>query len=111
MKRILYLDNIKFSLIMLVLAHHLAIAFGGSGNWPYVIAEPGHFQHILLTIFNAVNQSFFMSLFFFISAYFNPGSYDKRGGRIFLRHKLLRLGVPWLVYFVILSPKIGRAHV
>jgi len=107
MKRIVYLDNIKFSLIMLVLAHHLAIAFGGNGNWPYKILDPGHFQSVALTIFVAINQSFFMSLFFLISAYFSQGSYDKRGARVFLEHKLIRLGIPWLVYFIILSPIVA----
>lgn len=90
--------------MILVLAHHLAIAFGGVGSWFYKIPDPSHLTVTLLTIFIAINQSFFMGLFFFISGYFSSLSLDKKGGLFFMKGKLIRLGIPWLIYYFILSP-------
>merc|ERR1712070_213531 len=38
-----------------------------------------------------------MSLFFFISAYFTPRSYDKKGSETFLYERALRLFIPGLL--------------
>ncbi|NJK93881.1 MAG: acyltransferase family protein [Bacteroidales bacterium] len=47
-----------------------------------------------------------MSLFFFISAYFVPASYDKKGASKYFTDRLMRLGIPLLVYIFILHPVI-----
>ena len=46
---------------------------------------------ILITLFLAINQSFFMGFFFMISSYFNPGSVDRKGSTAFLVDRLKRL--------------------
>ena len=33
-KRLIYVDNLRLYLIILVVLHHIAIAYGGSGGWP-----------------------------------------------------------------------------
>ena len=47
--------------------------------------------------FFSTNAAFFMGLYFFISGYFVPGSYDRQGFGTFIRKKILRLGVPLLL--------------
>lgn len=47
-----------------------------------------------------------MGLFFLIAAYFTPGSYDRKGGRAFLRDRLIRLGIPVLVYTLLIDPLV-----
>jgi len=59
---------------MLVVAHHACQPYGGSGGVWYFKSE----QLTHLGRFFAVNQAFFMGLFFFISAYFVPSSYDRK---------------------------------
>lgn len=53
---------------------------------------------IFLTFFTAVNQSYFMSIFFLLAGYFTPGSFEKKGAGAFLRERLIRLGIPLVVY-------------
>ena len=102
-----YLDNLKVFLTALVICHHLSIAFGASGGWYYhVPQEPGMVTTFALTMFTAVNQAFFMSLFFLVSAYFTPQSCDKKGAGIFLRDRFKRLGIPLLVYYFLLNPVV-----
>jgi glucan biosynthesis protein C len=104
-ERLLALDNLRTVLIVLVICHHAAIAMGAAGGWYYVLPPPpGSPAPAILTIFTAVNQSFFMSLFFAISGYVTPASYDAKGPRLFLRDRFARLGIPLVVYFFVLNP-------
>ena len=95
------LDALRASLTMLVLFHHAAITYGGSGDWYY--KEVGAGQD-LLGLFAAFNQAFFMGLFFLLAGYFTPGAVKRRGAAAYLRERALRLGLPLTVYFLLLSP-------
>ncbi|MBP1932209.1 acyltransferase family protein [Ammoniphilus resinae] len=108
-KRLYYLDYLRVLLTVLVILHHTAIAYGAGGSWIYVDVDQSEltFTGILLTLFTAINQSFFMGLFFFLSGYFTPGSYDRKGARVFLMDRLIRLGIPLLFYVFILGPIIS----
>lgn len=108
-KRLYYLDYLRVLLTILVILHHTAIAYGAGGSWIFEDVDKSQLtvSSILLTIFTAINQSFFMGLFFFLSGYFTPGSYDRKGWRQFLKDRLLRLGIPLLVYVFVLGPIIS----
>jgi glucan biosynthesis protein C len=105
--RLLFVDNLRVSLTVLVILHHLAIVYGASGGYPYV--EPGadDLAVILLTLFATVNSTFFMGYFFLIAGYFAPGSYDRKGVGRFLKDRLVRLGIPVVVYMFTINPLIG----
>ena len=105
--RLAFIDNLRILLIILVIAQHTAITYGGSGSWYYTEPTQDILVMLVLTIFCAANQSFFMGLFFLISSYFTPGSYDRKGPLLFLRDRLLRLGVPLVFYVVLIDPFIG----
>lgn len=99
-----YLDNIKIFLTILVLSFHVSSGYGGVGGWYYIEGTPDSGAGAVLTMFNAVCQSFFMGLFFFISAYFVPGSYDRRGFASYVNDRILRLLVPALFFCLVLNP-------
>ncbi len=104
-ERLLYLDNLRTFLTALVVCHHAAIAVGATGGWYYALpAPPDSPTALLLTIFTGVDQAFFMSLFFAVSAFVTPASYDAKGPGAFLRDRFARLGIPLLVYFFVLNP-------
>lgn len=96
------MDHLRIVLTLLVILHHTAIVYGGSGGW-YWREQPNGSQ-ILLLFFNAINQSHFMGFFFLLAGYFTPSSLDRKGAGRFIQDRLLRLGVPLLIYFFILSP-------
>ncbi|MBN1219851.1 MAG: acyltransferase family protein [Anaerolineae bacterium] len=102
--RLFFIDNLRILLTILVVLLHLSITYGHGGGWYYYEGQPDDLTTILLTIFNAVNQAFFMGFFFMISGYFTPSSYDRKGTGLFLKDRFLRLGIPLLVYMVILEP-------
>ncbi len=105
MKRIYYLDLLRVFLTMLVFYHHSAISFGASGGWYYISEEPATgITQALLSASMGVDQSYFMSLFFFISAYLLPASFDRKGVKPFIMDRLSRLGIPLLLFYFVLGP-------
>lgn len=103
-KRFFYIDNLRVFLTLLVIFHHVAITYGADGGWYYYEHTNNNIVNSILSNFTGFNQMFFMSLFFFISGYFTPGAYDRKGTRKFLTDRLLRLGIPLVIFFFTLSP-------
>ena len=108
--RLYFIDNLRILLITLVAMLHLSITYGGSGSWYYRNVPEGTMS-VPLTWHNATVQAFSMGLFFLISGYFTPGSYDRKGPRRFFKERLLRLGIPILCYDFIIGPLIMRPMV
>ncbi len=102
--RLLYIDNIRIFLTMLVIAHHLMVIYAGSGSWIYHEGRQDDITAALGGWFVSVNQAYFMGLFLFISAYFVPGAYDRKGPKKFLVDRLVRLGIPLAFYSWLLRP-------
>ncbi len=99
------LDALRAATTMLVLFHHTAITYGAAGDWFYVeIPQSGAISSGLLTIFTAVNQAWFMGLFFLLAGYFTPGAFERRGALGFLGERALRLGLPLLAFGFLLGP-------
>src|SRR5260370_42644985 len=91
-KKIFYIDNLKVGLITLVVLHHALITYGAEGAWYYTQKTTYIGADIPMLLLVVINQSFFMGFFFFLSAYFTPGSYNKKGAARFVKDRLLRLG-------------------
>jgi Acyltransferase family len=102
--RITYIDSIRIFLTILVVLHHLSIIYTGSGSWTYTENREDVFTAALGNWFTAVNHSYFMGLFMLISAYFVPASYDRKGARNFVKDRLIRLGIPLVIYGLVIRP-------
>jgi len=103
-QRIDYIDRLKVLMIILVILHHTFITYGAPGGWYYTQKTTQQAALIPMTLFVAVNQSFFMGFFFFLSAMFVPSSYRKKGPKRFIVDRFIRLGVPMAFYSFILGP-------
>ncbi len=105
--RLSYIDNLRILLSILVILHHLAIGYGADGDWYY--NEEGRvtmLSAVLLTLFTATNQAFFMGFFFMLSSYFGVRSYERKGAGLYLVDRLKRLGIPLLLYPFTILPLI-----
>jgi peptidoglycan/LPS O-acetylase OafA/YrhL len=99
--RAVWIDQLRAGLILLVILHHAAITYGASGSWFFKSTEA---TSVPLTFLAAVNQAFFMGLFFMISGVLAPASLDRKGATAFLSERVLRLGLPVLVFGFLLGP-------
>ena len=102
--RLLYIDNLRIFLISLVVLHHFAITYGAPGGWYYNESQAGFPEVIPLAMFVAGNQAFFMGMFFFIAAFFIVPSLTRKGLEVFVKDRLIRLGIPTLIFYFLLSP-------
>jgi glucan biosynthesis protein C len=102
--RLLFVDNIRVFLTILVILHHLMITYSGTGSWYYNEGRDDLITRFVGGWFCSVNQAYFMGLFLLISAYFVPGSYDRKGAGRFLKDRLIRLGIPLAVFSWVLHP-------
>lgn len=103
--RELYIDRLRTVLTAFVILHHAAITYGASGSWFYnEFHVSGELPSILLTLFVATNQAYFMGFFFLLAGYFTPGSLERKGYGQFLGDRFTRLGIPLLAFIFILGP-------
>ncbi|MBB5448353.1 MULTISPECIES: acyltransferase [unclassified Paraburkholderia] len=99
------LDALRACLTLLVVFHHCAITYGAVGGWYYhEVAPDKSLGSVLLVLFCAINQAFFMGLFFFLAGYYTSSSIDHKGPYHFLIDRFLRLGMPLLVYGLLIGP-------
>ena len=104
-QRDLYIDRLRAVLTAFVLLHHTAITYGAPGGWFYIERQPEHtLTGLLLTMFVATQQAYFMGFFFLLAGYFTPPSLERKGYMRFLADRLLRLGLPLLAFVVVLGP-------
>jgi len=103
--RDLYIDRLRTIMTAFVILHHTAITYGASGSWFYnELHVSGETSSILLTLFCATNQAYFMGFYFLLAAYFTPGSLERKGYAKFIGDRFTRLGIPLLVFIFILGP-------
>ncbi len=103
--RLLFIDNLRTGLITLVVLHHVALVYGA--GHPFYYFEPPFndpLAFLVLLVFILVNQSWFMGAFFLMSGYFTPGSFERKGPGAFLKDRLLRFGIPLVVFIFVLNP-------
>ena len=85
--------------------HHVAIVYGAGAPFYYVeppLTDP--LAYLVLLVFVLFNQAWFMGALFLIAGYFTPGSFDRKGSGSFLKGRLVRLGIPLIVFIFVLSP-------
>jgi len=92
--RLVFVDALRVAVIVGVIAHHAAQAYGPGGDWALEdAAQSEWFQPFFL-----VNAAFGMGLLFLLAGYFVPRSYDQKGAGRFLKERWLRIGVPLLLF-------------
>jgi len=104
--RLYFADNLRVCLVMLVVAHHAAQAYGPTGGrWP--ISNPESIG--LLGPFFSVNASFMMGLLFLIAGYFTASSFARKSIGGFLKARLIRIGIPLLFFALVINFPITYA--
>lgn len=103
--RLAFVDNVRWTMIILVLSMHASDTYSPFGNWYYTDrATTGFGTAIVFGVYQSVLQAFFMALLFLIAGYFAAPAFDRKGLRRFSRDRFLRLGVPTLLYMLVIGP-------
>jgi peptidoglycan/LPS O-acetylase OafA/YrhL len=109
--RLFHIDHLRVALAILVVLHHVAMVYGAVLPMFYYLEPPFNSAgaidlpaYLALLVFSLFNQAWFMGAFFLLAGYFAPGSIDRRGPGSFLKDRLLRLGIPLVIFYFVLSP-------
>jgi glucan biosynthesis protein C len=103
--RLAFIDNIRWTMIVLVLSMHACDTYSPFGNWYYADRQKTGFgTAIFFGVYQSFLQAFFMAVLFFIAGYFSAAAYDRKGFSRFLRDRFFRLGLPTLLYMLVIGP-------
>lgn len=92
-------------MIILVLSMHASDTYSPFGNWYYTDRPPLSLAgRAFFATYQSFLQGFFMALLFFVSAYFAPASYDRKGAAQYVRDRFVRLMVPTFLYIFAIGP-------
>ena len=103
--RLIFIDNLRWSAISMVVVLHAAVTYSGIGSW-YVRdrLNTGRSVVIGLATYQSVQHAVAMGLLFGIAGYFASGALERRSVGSFLRERSYRLGLPLLLYMFIIGP-------
>jgi surface polysaccharide O-acyltransferase-like enzyme len=104
MQRLAWIDNLRVTVIILVVILHTAVTYSGLGGWYYKENEEvDRYAMLFFAFFQTFTQAFFMSLLFMVSGYFTQRSIIRKGTGKFTKGRLFRLGIPLLIYIFIIQ--------
>jgi peptidoglycan/LPS O-acetylase OafA/YrhL len=105
--RIVPIDNLKAVLVAWVIAGHAFLGYAVLGGWPYdEVAETTLRREVelVLEIIIGPTALFVIGTFFFLSGLMAPRNISRRGPAAFARQRLVRLGIPWLIFTLLIWP-------
>ncbi|MFC1922896.1 acyltransferase family protein [Chloroflexota bacterium] len=103
--RLFFIDHLRAALVILVVLHHVALVYGAGA--PFYYSEPPFtdpLAYIVMLVFVLFNQAWFMGALFLIAGYFTPRSFERKGSGSFLKGRLVRLGIPLIIWIFVISP-------
>jgi glucan biosynthesis protein C len=98
-------DNLRGLMLMLLLVLHASISYMVTPFdtlWPFKDKS----THMIFDIGAAFIHTFRLPLFFVMGGFFGAKLYYERGARAFVKNRLQRIGVPLVVFWVLLAPLI-----
>jgi glucans biosynthesis protein C len=97
-ERLIFVDVLRVLVIVFVIVHHAAQAYGPTGGaWP--VQDRAHSDWF--RPFYTVNSAFGLGLLFLLAGYFVPRSYRRKGPRRFLKERWARIGVPLVIFALV----------
>ncbi|TCN31159.1 acyltransferase-like protein [Kribbella orskensis] len=108
-----YLDNLKVVLITAVIVLHGVLGYASTVEvWTYtelreVTLAP--VTEIVLFVLVSPFGFFLMALLFLVAGLLTPSSLERKGTARFLRDRSLRLGIPFVLYVLVVQPTMTYA--
>jgi hypothetical protein len=102
-----YLDHLKVMLIALIIAGHGVAGYARLGFWPYAEMREVTLSRWTETVMLAVAIPFglfIIPLLFLVAGLLTPPSLERKSPGAFARDRLVRLGVPFVVFVGLVWP-------
>jgi len=102
--RIYWLDNLRTITILLVVLYHVGGVYeaGGLWGWFWIVDDPDTISWV--GIVGIIFDIMVMPIMFFISGFLTPASLKNKTGWEFVKGKIKRLMIPWVIAVFTLIP-------
>jgi glucan biosynthesis protein C len=102
-----WIDNTRTAVVILVVNMHCCVTYSYVGGWYLNDGPERSLVWKLPYIFWVFHlQAFFMGLLFFLAGAFADGAIQRHGHGAFLKERTVRLGLPAMLYMLVLQPLI-----
>lgn len=102
--RVHWMDNLRAITVLMVVIYHVGGVYEATGMWGgfWIVDDPDTISWV--GIAGIFFDLFVMPTMFFIAGYLTPPSLDKKSGWGFVKAKVKRLLVPWVIAVLTLIP-------
>lgn len=101
------MDNLKTIMVAWIIGGHALLGYSGIGGWPYDEVNEVTFGPRLELVLAALigpSALFVIGTFFFVAGLFAPQAIERKGPRRFAAQRLLRLGLPFAAFALLVWP-------
>ena len=99
-------DNLRVLVIAAVVVFHTATAYLGGSGWYYMDRTTSRLWSAV-ALPAGIISAFALGPLFLVAGWFSARSLARQGAGAFARTRLLRLGVPLIVFIVVINPLAG----
>lgn len=106
-QRLAYVDNLKTILVAWIIGGHGLLGYSAIGGWPYDEVNEVTFtsrSELILAVPLGPSALFVIGVFFFLAGLFVPSALGRRGATRFAKDRIIRLGLPWLAFALLVWP-------
>jgi hypothetical protein len=106
-RRLPEIDNLKTVMVAWIIAGHALLGYAAIGGWPYDEVNEvtlGRRSELALAAVLGPSALFVVGTFFFLAGLFAAPAVDRKGPARFARERMLRLGVPFLAFALLIWP-------
>lgn len=99
--RVIFLDNLRYFFVICVVILHSANSYSNVLSWWPVV---DHDKSIISAVMSAYIDASAILILFFIAGFFAVPTMERHGIGSFVKNKMKRLGLPWIICILIVCP-------
>jgi hypothetical protein len=106
-RRLPHVDNLRAVMVAWIIGGHALLGYTAIGGWPYDEVQETTFDsrtELALSVVIGPSALFVIGTFFFVAGLFAPAAMARKGPRRFATDRVVRLGVPWLLFMLLVWP-------
>jgi hypothetical protein len=106
-QRLSHVDALKAAMVAWIIVGHALLGYSAIGGWPYDEVNEVTFDRwseLALAVVFGPSALFVIGTFFFLAGLFAPAALARRGPARFAVDRVLRLGVPFLCFALLVWP-------
>lgn len=106
-ERLPHVDNLRAVMVAWIIGGHALLGYSAIGGWPYDEVKETTFHprsELAMAVVVGPTALFVIGTFFFVAGLFAPAAMERKGPGRFASDRVVRLGVPFLLFVLLVWP-------